>query len=105
MQKENELYQSPSVLLSLHFPSSLLSPFFFPVFSNQRIYFVEKPNCPEFAYPWLMESPGFLKPKKKKEKKKEKKKKVKKKREREERTWMENVKFVRRMAVNIRRVK
>lgn len=35
--------------------------FFFTVFSNERIYFGQKPNCPEFAYPWLMESPVFLK--------------------------------------------
>ena len=35
--------------------------FFFTVFSNERIYFGQKPNCPEFAYPWLMDSPVFLK--------------------------------------------
>lgn len=67
-RKKNRRRERPHFLsvfsIFLYFvplPSSFLFFFFFTVFSNERIYFGQKPNCPEFAYPWLMESPVFLK--------------------------------------------
>lgn len=67
--------------------------FFFTVFSNERIYFGQKPNCPEFAYPWLMESPVFLKLEKREKELGEK----------WEDTRTKNMKFVEGATVNSRR--
>lgn len=74
-------------------PSSFLFFFFFTVFSNERIYFGQKPNCPEFAYPWLMESPVFLKLKRSEKELGEK----------WEDTRTKNMKFVEGATVNSRR--
>ena len=50
----------PSVSVFLCFASSTTTCSLFSAFPNERIHFGRKPNCLEFAYPWLMEAPSFL---------------------------------------------
>lgn len=60
-KRETRLRMSGNHCASSLFYRLLLSTYFHPVFfpSDERIYFVGKPNFPKFVYPRLMESPFF----------------------------------------------